>query len=441
MLERATTTAASPAPSPAATEPARLHDLTPAQWKSGIAAWLGWLFDGLDMHLYTIVAALFVAELMGLGPEGVRSDAVARNSSIIQASFLVGWAVGGWLFGLVGDRLGRSRALVLTILTYAVCTGLSCVATAWWHLLIFRFLAALGIGGEWAVGSSLLAETWPSRWRPWIAATLQTAVNVGVLLAMVAGFLMSDLPPRYVFLVGIAPALIVVWIRKAVPEPTEWHVARTQTADPPSFWSLFDPPWRRITWLSILVCSLSLTAHWAFMFWSLQHLPNLPDVASWSDGERRAMVAGALSLIMVSAIAGNYLAAAIARVLGFRRAIALMCVVYGAAVVSTYYVPRGLNDTLARLTLMGAASGVFGLFTMYLPALFPVLLRTSGAGFCYNIGRVAAAAGTMFFGLFSKVGDHRLALFYSGFLFLPAAVFALLLPEPRDEVNLPAATD
>src|SRR3954452_21020230 len=157
--------------------------LTGAQWKSGIAAWLGWLFDGLDMHLYTLVAIPFVAQLLMVDR---KDPSVGYYSSIIQAAFLVGWALGGGFFGRIGDRLGRSKALSLTVFTYACFTGLSFFATQWWHLLIFRFLAALGIGGEWAVGSSLLSETWPKRLRPWIAAVLQTAVNLGVLLAYVA---------------------------------------------------------------------------------------------------------------------------------------------------------------------------------------------------------------------------------------------------------------
>src|SRR5712691_1873132 len=153
-------------------EARHLRDLSPAQWKSGVAAWLGWLFDGLDMHIYTLVAAPFVMEL--LGAVSPADPMVREKSSWIQAAFLVGWALGGGFFGRLGDRLGRARALSLTILTYAMFTGLSFTAHAWWQLLIFRFVAALGIGGEWAVGSSLLSETWPKRWRPWIAAVLQT---------------------------------------------------------------------------------------------------------------------------------------------------------------------------------------------------------------------------------------------------------------------------
>ncbi len=144
--------------------------VSPQQWRSGIAAWLGWLFDGLDMHLYTLVATPFVAQLLDVGDQ--RQAAVGYYGSLIQAAFLVGWALGGGLFGRIGDRLGRARALMLTILTYALFTGLSFFAQTWWHLLICRFLAALGIGGEWAVGAALLSETWPRRWRPWIAAVL-----------------------------------------------------------------------------------------------------------------------------------------------------------------------------------------------------------------------------------------------------------------------------
>src|SRR5438093_795043 len=211
-------------------EAARLRDLSPEQWKSGIAAWLGWMFDGLDMHLYVLVAAPFVAQLLGASDDEAGKQATGYYSSLIQAAFLIGWALGGGFFGYIGDRLGRSRTLSLTILTYALFTGLSFFAQAWWQLLIFLFLAALGIGGEWAVGASLLSETWPRRWRPWTAAVLQTAVNLGVMLASLANFLLAEFHPRTVFLVGVLPAFLVLWIRRAVPEPEEWRGARQRSA-------------------------------------------------------------------------------------------------------------------------------------------------------------------------------------------------------------------
>jgi MFS family permease len=421
-------------PTPPVADPqdiSRLSDLSPAQWKSGIAAWLGWLFDGLDMHLYTLVATPFVAELLMVER---KDPLVGKYSSWIQAAFLVGWALGGGFFGRIGDRMGRSRALMLTILTYAAFTGLSFFAQTWWHLLIFRFLAALGIGGEWAVGASLLSETWPRNWRPWLAAVLQTAVNCGVMLAALATFLMSGLPHRAVFLVGILPALITLWIRRAVPETEQWHAAKLEQGNvEPSVWDLFRGDVRRTTILTILVCSLALTAHWAFTYWYLQQLRNLPDVATWTDAESARLVSQAMWLVMFSSIVGNFFAASLARWFGYRRTIALLCVSYFVSMALTYYTPRDHSAMWYFLPLMGASSGVFALFTMYMPPLFPTLLRTTGAGFCYNIGRIAAAVGTVFFGLFAKVGDYRLVLFYAGFMFIPAALVALFLPEPPDE--------
>ena len=181
------------------------------------------------MHLYVLVAAPFVAELIGV--TDTRNEVVGWYSSWIQAAFLVGWALGGGFFGRVGDRIGRSRALCLTILTYALFTGLAFFAQTWWQLLIVRFLAALGIGGEWAVGASLLSETWPRRWRPWIAAVLQSGVNVGILLASCVTFLLAGQSPRVVFLVGVLPALLVFWIRREVPETEEWRTAKRQAND------------------------------------------------------------------------------------------------------------------------------------------------------------------------------------------------------------------
>ncbi len=414
----------------AAGDATRLGELSAQQWRAGIAAWLGWLFDGLDMHLYTLVALTFVAELLHTDR---RDPDVGSYSSWIQAAFLIGWALGGGFFGVMGDRIGRTRALMLTILTYAVFTALSYFAQTWWQLLVFRFVAALGIGGEWAVGASLLAETWPRRWRPWMAAVLQTAVNCGTMLASLAVFLMADLPPRTVFLVGVAPALLVLWIRRAVPETDEWHQARSESQHSvPSVRELFRGDLRRTTVLTLTVCALALTAHWAFMFWCSQHLRNLPSLSAWTEGRRNELVSEAMTVVMLSSIAGNFLAAVVARGLGYRWTIAVFCVGYCGALLGAYGVPRDHGALWPWLVAAGLCQGMFALFTMYLPPLFPTLLRTTGAGFCYNFGRVAAAFGTVFFGLFNKVGDYRMALLTAGVLFLPAAAVACVLPEPTD---------
>jgi MFS family permease len=404
---------------------------TARDWRTGLAAWLGWMFDGLDMHLYTLVAAPFVAELLGNLP--TTDAAVGRHASIIQAAFLLGWALGGAFFGLVGDRLGRTRALCLTILTYALFTGLSFFAQSWWHLLILRFLAALGIGGEWAVGAALLAETWPRHLRPWVAAVLQGGVNIGILGAGLANQLLAGAPPRYLFLVGVLPAFVVLWIRRAVPEPEEWQTARTGARGAqPGIAELFRGPARRVTIWVMVVCGVSLTAHWAFMFWYLQHLRNLPEVLAMPADERNRLASLALYLVIAASILGCFFFGWLSRHLGYRATIAWTFVVYFAVMLAAYGAPRDHRALLAWYPVIGFCQGVFALFTMYLPPLFPTLVRTTGAGFCYNIGRVAAALGTVYFGLHSQVGDHRRALLYAGYLFLPAAAVSFLMPHAKD---------
>ena len=229
------------------------------------------------------------------------------------------------------------------------------------------------------------------------------------------------------------PALLVLWIRKAVPEPEEWHEARRQEKENVQntlrFRDLFRGSVRRITILTLLVCALGLSAHWAFMFWCSQHLRNLPELREWTEARRSELVTEAMTIVMVSSILGNFLAAVLARIFGYRRTLAVMSLAYFGAMFGAYCVPRTYDELRLWLFASGMCSGLFALYTMYLPPLFPTLLRTTGAGFCYNFGRVAAAFGTVFFGLFTKVGDYRLALLYASFLFLPAALIAAMLPE------------
>jgi MFS family permease len=419
----------------AVVEARHLRDLSPLQRRGGLAAWLGWLFDGLDSYLYIMVAAPFVAQLMNVKPT---DKLVQVHTGYIQAAFLIGWAMGGAIFGRMGDRFGRSRTISLTILTYALCTGLSALAQNWQQLLMFRFLAALGIGGEWAAGSSLVAETWPRRWRPWVSATLQSAYQCGLLLAIFASFFFIG-NERYVFLVGAAPALICFWIRRAIPEPEEWHAARNAAQHrSPSIADLFRGEVLRTTILTILVCSASLTTVWALIFWFPQQLRQLPDVKTMTKAAQSVYVIRATILVNVVAIGGNFFAAALARAWGYRKAVAIMFIGSFIFMMATYAMP---HDHISILYYAPFAhffvQGIFGLFPMYIPPLFPTLLRTTGAGFCYNIGRVVAAIGTIVFGINAPVNNQAQALVYVGYLYIPALLIAMLIPEPH---VAPAAT-
>lgn len=409
----------------------RLRDLSPLQRRSGLAAWLGWLFDGLDSYLYIIVAAPFVTELLG---RGASPDTVKRTGAYIQAAFLLGWALGGAVFGRIGDRIGRSRTISYTILTYALCTGLSSLAQNWQELMLFRFLAALGIGGEWAAGSALVSETWPRPWRPWVSATLQTAYQCGLLLATFAGFFFVQ-APRWVFLVGMLPALIVFWIRRSVPETQEWRQAKMDAVNAPTIGDLFGPKVVRTTLMTILVCSAALTTTWAIIYFFPQQLRQLPDVKLMSKADQGNYVLYATLLVNVVAIGGNFFAALLARMFGYRRAIALMFLGSFVTLLLTYAVP---HDHITILYFAPFAhffvQGVFGLFPLYVPPLFPTLLRTTGAGFCYNIGRVAAAIGTLVFGVYAPVKNMALAMQVIACLYLPALLIAALIPEPSNDL-------
>jgi hypothetical protein len=255
---------------------------------------------------------------------------------------------------------------------------------------------------------------------------------VGILAAGLANYLLAAAPPRYLFLVGVLPALLVFWIRRAVPETGEWRHAKQAARVQPRVSELFTGQTRSITLWVTLVCGVSLTAHWAFMFWHQQHLRNLPEVLGWSAAEKNRLASLAMYLVIGFSILGNFAAAGLARRFGYRATIIAMFFGYWLAMTGAYGIARDHVSLLWWFPWIGFCQGAFGLFTMYLPPLFPTLLRTTGAGFSYNFGRITAAAGTVFFGLFSTVGDHRAALFYAGLLFLPASLTAVFLPKRRD---------
>ena len=328
-------------------EATKLSEISPTQWKSGIAAWLGWLFDGLDSTLYTLVAATFVAQLLQTGAKAV----VGQYASYIQAAFLVGWAIGGAVFGRIGDRIGRSKTIMLTILTYALFTGLSAFAWNWQSLLVFRFLAALGIGGEWAAGSSLVSETWPRKWRPWVSAVLQSAFQGGYLLASLSLIVYTSIfkdeqAIRWIFLIGALPALATVWIRRNIPETEEWSDAQAKKKQEPHVFDLFRGEVLTTTLKTILFCSTALTVVWALIFWGPQHLTNLPDLKGWAPKDINKYVAFATGIATLAAIGGNFVAAFVAKRKGYRWAGAVMFTGSLVCMTAAYAVPHNHTEML-----------------------------------------------------------------------------------------------
>jgi MFS family permease len=419
---------------------------SPQQRKSLLAAWLGWAFDGLDGYLYVMVAFPFVSELVraehSLTKEAVAASAELTHTitaettwkaSIIQAVFLIGWALGGAVFGRLGDRLGRSRTLTLTILTYAAFTGLSFFATRWWHLLIFRFLAALGIGGEWAAGSALVSETLHPRHRHWASATLQSGYMLGCIAAALTSGWMSGLPsPRWVFLVGITPALLTLWIRSAVPESEEWRTA-AQSQKAPPLSTLFSAQLRSTTLLTIALASVALTTVWSLLFFSNQCVQNIGKHEGWS-AQRTAQLATHVTVVyLLVNIAGNYFATYLARLVGYRWAFGLLFTASLAIFLGLFSQPPNLENVYWVMSLAAFFSlGLFGLFPLYIPPLYPTLVRTLGAGFTYNAGRLISGIGAYFGGLIAAgSGGPHAAIWYTGLLFIPGILIALVIPQPK----------
>ena len=217
--------------------------------------------------------------------------------------------------------------------------------------------------------------------------------------------------------------------------------AAAKKARQPGVGDLFRGPTLRLTLVSVMICALSLTGWWAFMFWQAQHVRSLPEVVSMSAGERDRLVAVTFALIIGISIVGNFVAGALAKRLGYKTALVIMFGGFFTTFLATFG-PEHALPALTRFWLpaVGFWSGVFGLFTMLLPPLFPTLLRTTGAGFCYNIGRIAAAAGTIFAAQISRSGNFRQTLFYTGFLFLLAIPAVMLLPKSTGDEAV-AATE
>jgi uncharacterized membrane protein YpjA len=235
---------------------------------------------------------------------------------------------------------------------------------------------------------------------------------------------------RYVFLVGVIPALFTLWIRRAVPEPAEWAESR-QTREPAPISALFRGEIRRNTWLTLILASVALTTVWGLLYFITQLVRGLPEVRSMAPGAVNALIRNFTIEYMLWNIAGNFLAAYLAKVIGYRKAIFLL-LLGGLAVYTLGFKPgHSLDQIRIAMALAGLTGlGVFGVFPLYVPPLFPTLLRTTGAGFCYNIGRVVAGVGTIWlaYQTSSAVSPYS-AIFVLGLLYIPGLVVSLMMPE------------
>jgi MFS family permease len=317
---------------------------------------------------------------------------------------LVGWALGGILFGMVTDRLGRTRTLLLTMLTYAFATAVCAFAPNVWVLAAFRFVAALGIGGEWAAGAALVAETLPKEKRVLGGALLYTSAPAGLFLAtFVTDFftrrldsIASDpsLSWRAVFLTGLVPAAVAIAIRMKVREPEGWKPeAKPRIAE------LFTPELRRYTVSGLSMAVVALVTWWscsAFIPVVASSLVNelVPAPVGVEAAMKRAeFVTIGTTYFNLGGLVGTLLTVPIATALGRRSMYTVYFLASAAAILVTFLPEWDATTRLMLLFTVGVTVfGVFGSFTFYLPELFPTRLRGTGSGFTYNFGRFATAA-------------------------------------------------
>ncbi len=402
----------------------RDHDR--GQWMVLIAAFLGWMFDGVEQGVFPLVARPALQDLLRVEDDRT----VGLWIGYITASFLLGAAGGGLVFGWLGDRVGRVRAMILSILAYSLFTGCCYFAQAAWQLGLFRFLAAIGMGGEWSLGVALVMECWPEKHRPLLAGAIGAAANLGftMLGALGAAFTVSRESWRWVMLAGAAPALLTLFIARYVPESHRWKESIKSGGAKPLH-EIFQPKLRKTTLLGIIFAAVVLIGTWG----SVQWLP------AWADQLTNGKIHNAKGLtqmlIGIGAVIGCFIGPWIGRGMGRRPAYFILCL---ASLVTCGYLFRYVNSYGAQFLVMAWLAGTttaafFGWLPLYLPELFPTRVRATGQGICYNSGRILAAVGALQMGALLRYyeGSYARAGMTITLIYLVGMAVIWLAPETK----------
>jgi len=420
----------------AAPDHAQPQALTAASWRALIASFLGWMFDGYETYALILVAGVALRQL--LPPNQLASIPIYIGG--LLAVTLVGWATGGIIAGVLADYIGRKRMLMLSILWYALFTGLTAFAASYTSLLILRFLTGLGLGAEWGPGTAILGESWPPRSRGRAASVLQSAIGFGLLLASGVWLYVAPLGPdawRYMFLLGVLPALSVLWIRSSVRDPDLWIAAserrrqarrRLASGEPASREDrilvgftvkqiLAIPDLRRRLLLLLAVSLSTIVAWWAVSTWIPFYAGQLASRAG-GDALRWAALAGLY--YNLGGILGYFVFGVLADLWGRKPT---MLLYYAGAVVLVLVLFRAVQDPSVFL-VVAAVNGFFTLgqfawMPVYLPELFPTAVRGSAISLVFDVTRYLAAAGPLLAGwLIVSLGGVSMAASIIGLSYL-----------------------
>ncbi|MEQ1932299.1 MAG: MFS transporter [Fimbriimonadaceae bacterium] len=433
----------------------RFLDMNGYQWTVLFAAWLGWGFDVFDGLLFNYVAPNCVPTLLGLeigSPEAKK--ATLTWVGILTSLLLVGWGIGGIVFGRICDRIGRTKTLLLTMLLYAIGTFLCAFAPNIWILALCRLIASLGIGGEWAAGAAMVAEVVPEKRRVEAGAILYSSAPMGLFLAAfvtkyIQGTLFSDRPEiawRYVFVCGLLPALVAFIVRLFVKEPERWKQA-TEKADPPRISELFTPRFKKITLSGLGMAVVALLTWWSCNAF----IPTVAGALAAAEAKIQGLDPKATQQLIetwkasgsnwfnLGGLIGTLLTVPIAKNIGRRVMYGGYFLGSGIAIMTTFGLDVPAPTRLFLCFFIGlTVFGVFGSFTYYLPELYPTRLRATGAGFCYNAGRFIAAIGPPIVGSVAAMGADTLAtamkiLFWVGLVPIAGMLLLPLVVETKNK--------
>jgi MFS family permease len=407
--------------------------ITSAQRRTLLAAALGWMLDAFDAMLYALVLTHVMRDL----------GMTKATSGFLYTLTLLASGIGGVLFGFVADRIGRKRALMLSILTYSVCSFASGLSTTILMLAVFRFILGLGMGGEWNTGATLVAETWPTELRAKALALVQSSWAIGyAFAALVAGIVLHYADWRMVFFVGILPALLTLWIQKGVPESEMWqehHRLAAESAlvadaqqkyDHDRFLRIFQPPYVRHTFALLFMNFFGMFGWWGLFTWVPPYL-SLPV----EQGGRGFGLMGTTALLLVLNLAGMFPGYAsfgwVADHLGRRKSFILYTFI--ASLLVPLYATARRQETLLVVGTVVAffGTGFFSGSSIIGSEIFPTRVRARALGFTYNGARAMSSVAPLVIGWVGQLKGLSWAFYLCAASFLLAALAATQIPETK----------
>jgi MFS family permease len=369
--------------------------LTSAQITGFLAAWIGWILDGMDSFIYALVLSPALGELLPKSGYAATTENIGFAGSIMFALFLIGWGM-AFLWGPIADRFGRTRTLAATILVYSVFTGAAAFAQDVWQLAIFRLLAGVGVGGEWAIAGTYVAEMLPEDRRKFAGGLLNSGYYIGFFIASALNYTVgTSFGWRAMFLCGLAPVVVGLYTLYRVKEPERW----TRQAEGAKRYNqlavVFRPPYLKRTVVMTTLLSCSIIGLWAGSVYAPTAIRILSTKAGMSAGEATQMASFGAALLSLVTIVGNLVLPFFAERLGRRPTLALYFTGMLTGIVLAFgwafYLPNGLVPFFLILVLLGLSGGNFAIYNIWLPEQYETKVRATAFAFAISFGRFVAA--------------------------------------------------